>query len=98
MKRLITILTVITLAVGLITCLWSYDQSKANASDLLVIRAQIANIQKSFEAAEKRRRAENVEERIWLLEQRFVGKEIPLSTREEIRRLEKELKELRGDK
>ena len=98
MKRAITILTTITLAVGLLTCLWSYDKSKANASDLLVIRAQIANIQKSFESAEKRRRANDIEQRLWALGDRFDGRVIPQSTKEEIRRLEKELKDLRDDK
>ena len=98
MKRAITILTTITLAVGLITCLIGYDRSKADAADLLVIRAQIENIQKAFKDDQQRRRAKSVEERIWLLEQRFVGKEIPLSTREEIQRLKKELRVLREDK
>ena len=98
MKRAITILTIITLAVGLITCLVGYDRQLAKAADLLVIRAQIANIQKSFESAEKRRRANDIEQRLWALGDRFEGRVIPQSTKEEIRRLEKELKELRGDK
>ena len=98
MKRAIMILTLITLVTGTLGCLWSYDKSKANASDLLVIRAQIANIQLSFEAAEKRRRANDIEQRIWTLSDRFENKPIPQSVKEELRRLEKELKELRGDK
>ena len=98
MKRAITILTIITLAVGLITCLWSYDQSKANASDLLVIRAQIANIQQAFKDDQQRRRAQDIEKRIWQLEDRFEGKAFTQSAKEEVRRLKQELKELRGDK
>ena len=98
MKRLITILTTITLAVGLITCLWSYDKSKANASDLLVIRAQIANLQTAFTEDQKRRRANDIEQRIWTLEDRFEGRQLTQSVKEELRRLKKELKELRGDK
>ena len=98
MKRAIMILTLITLVTGTLGCLWSYDQSKADAADLLVIRAQIANIQQAFKDDQQRRRAQDIEKRIWQLEDRFEGKAFTQSAKEEVRRLKQELKELRGDK
>ena len=98
MKKTITILTMITLITGVLGCLWSYDKSKADAADLMVIRAQIQHLQVAFTEAEKRRRANDIEQRIWTLEDRFEGRQLTQSVKEELRRLKKELKELRGDK
>jgi len=97
MKKLITILTCITLSIAILTGVYSHDQSLARATDVLVIREQIKLIHKRFESEQRVRRAQVVQERLWTLSDRYEGKVMPVSVREEARLLKAELARLRGE-
>lgn len=95
MKRILSYLTAITLAFTLIGGLYAYDQRKANASDVVLVQEQIRLLHKEFSASQKIMRARDIDNRIWTLENRYEGKTIPLSVKEEIHRLKMELRVLR---
>jgi len=84
------------LASGIIW-VYNHDQSLARASSVLVLRAQIQAVQTLLKEDQDLRRARDLDERIWILEQRYEGKVMPISVKEEIYRLKVELKELRKE-
>lgn len=95
MNRIVTYLTITTLVFTILGGVYAYDQKKANAADVIVLREQIKLLHKQFNESQKIMRARDIDNRIWTLENRYEGKEMPISVKEEIHRLEMELKELR---
>lgn len=77
--------------------LYSYDQRKANAADVLVMRQEIQLLYKQFQDDQDKRRARDIESRLWTLEQRYENQEMPVSVKEEVFRLNQELKDLRTE-
>ncbi len=73
-----------------------HDQSLARASELLKVRTEVKILYKKYENDKKTNRANNVQERIWVLEERFLNKQMPRSVKEEYRRLQVELTRLRA--
>ena len=95
MKKLITILTIITMTAGMLAGIYAHDQSLARATDILVIREQISAIHTKLEQDQNLRRARDIESRLWTLENRYEDKIMPISVKEEVQRLGVELRELR---
>ena len=95
MNKILTYLSVAVIVCGAITWVITHDQSLARATDVMVIRAQIKAIHSQLDLDQKLRRARDIDQRIWDLEQRYENKTMPLSTKEEIHRLQIELSELR---
>lgn len=98
MKKAITFFTLGTLIIAVIGGLHAYDQSLAKATDILVVREQIQAIHVQLKQDQNLRRARDIDQRIWTLEQRYEGRVMPISVKEEMHRLSVELLELRGDK
>jgi len=96
MNKILTYLSVAVIICGAITWGIAHDQSLARATDILVIRAQIQAIHSQLDLDQKLRRARDIDQRIWDLEQRYENKTMPLAVKEEMHRLRVELSELRG--
>ena len=75
--------------------IFNHDQSLARASDVLKVREEIKMIHQRYQDDRQARRAESVQERIWVLDERYSGKQMPLSVKEEYRSLQAELRKLR---
>ena len=107
--KIVTGLTIVSLLLGIMGGFWKYDQTKANAADVEVVKEEIKLMQqkyeleiqlmkKEFDTRDNIIRERDLENRIWTLKNRYEGKptyEIPLSVKEEIHRLEMELNSLR---
>ncbi len=94
-KRIITVLTVVGLLGGMMGGFYTWNQGLARASDVLVLRAELQAIQRLFKEDQNLRRARDIESRLWVLEQRYEKIKMPISVKEEVHRLQVELKELR---
>ena len=98
MKRAITILTAVSLVIGILAGMYAYDQGLAKAGDVQVIRTEIKLLHARFTQDQKIRRSQDIQQRLWQLEDRYEGKPMPQSVREEHRSLQVELDTLRGTK
>lgn len=98
MKKIITYLTAATLTAGLLSGLYAWTNTLATAGEMQVVRTQIKLLHQKFEADQRIRREQAIQERLWTLSDRYENKPMPQSTKEEKRSLEAELARLRGDK
>lgn len=109
-KKILTGLTIVSLFIGILGGLWQYDLSKADASEVLVVKEEIRLMQKKYETEmylmkeefdnrDDTMRMRDLDNRIWTLRNRYEGiplYEVPISVKEEIHRLEMELSELKN--
>ncbi len=106
LNKILTCLSIAVIVISAITWTWTHEQSQASAASVTVLRAELGNLNKKFESYKKaereqriadqnRDRAIDLDKRIWLIEQRFIDKPMPITTKEELFRLKQELKELR---
>lgn len=96
MNKTLTVVSIIAAVFVIIGGLYSYDQRVAKATDVLVMGTQIKLLYEKFDTEQKIRRIQVVQERIWILNDRYLDKKMPQSVLEELRRLEAELKILEG--
>ena len=94
MSRVLTGLTIIVTAGAILGGAYTYDQSIVKAADMLVVREQIKLLYQKFDDEKVIRRIQVIQERLWVLEDRYINTPMPQSVKEEKRKLEKELKKL----
>ncbi len=88
-KKLSTIIGLILALITLIGVIYTYDQSKAKASDLMLTNQRLD--QKIMDD-----RADRVQERIWKLEDRYENKKMEQVIKDEYRLLQEELDKIKG--
>ena len=96
MKKLAVIIPIILGLLAIGTYIIQYDSSLAKASDVLKIRQEIKLINERYAEDQRIRRIQAIQERVWVLEERYTDKPMPTSVKEEYRRLKFELAALQG--
>ena len=96
MKKLAIIIPIILGLLAIGTYIIQYDSSLAKASDVLKIRQEIKLINERYAEDQRIRRIQAIQERVWVLEERYTDKPMPTSVKEEYRRLKFELAALQG--
>jgi hypothetical protein len=95
LKLCISILTLLTLAGAILGWAYTHDQSLARASSVMVLRAEIQQIQLNGENYRKIAEAKDLERRIFELKLSYEGRQMPREIREYLFRMESDLRELR---
>ena len=95
MKRAISILTAITLAIGLLTCLYKYDQRKADASELILLAKNVKTFQEQVYFRYDVERLREIDKQLFTIEQRYRGIPMPITVSEQKHRLQVEMRELK---
>lgn len=106
-NKIVIYLTIGAFIVSTVAWIYNHEDSQASAASVTVLRAELAVINQKHEAYKKenrlqrisdqnRARAIDLDERIWVIEQRFLNQPMPMTTKETLYRLKKELKELRS--
>ncbi len=104
--KILTCLSIVVVTAGIASKIYTHDKSLARASSVTVLKTELNNINEKFEAYKKadrqqriddqnRARAIDLDKRIYLIEQRFLTKPMPVTVKEELYRLRQELKGLR---
>ncbi len=95
MKRTITCLTAVTLAIGILTCLYKYDQRKANASDLILLAKNVKTFQAQVYHQYDVERLREIDKQLFTISQRYPNGVLPIDAQETKHRLQIEMRELK---
>jgi len=92
LKQLAVALSLIAM---IVTGAWAVDKRYAQEDELQIVASNIQNLRKRYEMDSIEQRMYDLRRRWWLLDDRYMGQQMPVSIREEIAGIKGEIEHLR---